>query len=103
MSRNELNRGLCAYNLSNMGLLDRGTCSFGCWEEPSCHVDTPEEGWPVVTELRDNGGAGRIIEAGPEARALAVQLLTEGDGWQGTADQLEATVRSFGPEDEVAS
>jgi hypothetical protein len=23
-----------------------GTCSYGCWEEPRCHTDEPEKGWP---------------------------------------------------------
>lgn len=25
-----------------------GTCSFGCWEEPSCFTDEPMNGWPSV-------------------------------------------------------
>ncbi|QGH79456.1 hypothetical protein SEA_LIMPID_145 [Streptomyces phage Limpid] len=24
----------------------KGTCSYGCWEEPRCHTDEPEGGWP---------------------------------------------------------
>lgn len=25
---------------------DCGTCTFGCWQEPSCVTDTPTGGWP---------------------------------------------------------
>ena len=32
-------RPLCAYY---RGI---GICSFGCWEEPSCRTEEPEEGW----------------------------------------------------------
>lgn len=24
----------------------KGTCSYGCWEEPRCQTDQPAEGWP---------------------------------------------------------
>jgi len=24
----------------------KGTCSYGCWEEPRCQTDEPLEGWP---------------------------------------------------------
>ena len=32
-------RPMCAY------FRGIGICSFGCWEEPSCHTEEPSDGW----------------------------------------------------------
>lgn len=36
-------------NLAGCAYFQRvGSCSFGCWEEPSCETDCPREGWPAL-------------------------------------------------------
>lgn len=36
----ELDLGTCHY------FLGVGSCTMGCWEEPSCMTSRPSEGWP---------------------------------------------------------
>lgn len=32
---------------------ERGTCSFGCWDEPRCITCEPENGWPGMRAVPD--------------------------------------------------
>ena len=46
--------GLCPYHLAVNkvpGADPKGTCSFGCWEEPDCMTGTPRDGWPSFNRL----------------------------------------------------
>lgn len=40
----------CPYEPPNLARCDYyqgvGSCTFSCWEEPSCQTDCPREGWP---------------------------------------------------------
>lgn len=53
-------RPLCAY------FRGIGTCSFGCWEEPSCTVAEPAGGWQAEAYER-------WMDVADTARAAAVE------------------------------
>ena len=37
--------GTCPYYAHIRHGAPFGTCTFGCWDEPRCQTDEPEEGW----------------------------------------------------------
>ena len=54
-----LDLGTCPYYAHYRHNAPFGTCSFGCWDEPRCITDEPEEGWvsaPLVAAQDGTSG-----------------------------------------------
>ena len=56
-------RGNCPYYLYTRFGEPFGTCNSGCWEEPACETDEPQEGWPSAN-ARDDAAAAKETTGG---------------------------------------